>query len=118
MKWQPTPVFLPGKSHGQRSLVGYSPWGGKELDTTEQHYELLKPLNKFELGGHTPNALTFESTPVSFGAQVNLHLKSSESETLDLRIKSVPDSGRGGTLQGAFTSQRDPHLGAPCLTVP
>jgi len=28
-KWQLTPVFLPGKSHGQRSLVGYSPWGGK-----------------------------------------------------------------------------------------
>ena len=28
-KWQPTPVFLPGKSHGQRSLVGYSPWGGR-----------------------------------------------------------------------------------------
>ena len=26
-KWQPTPVFLPGQSHGQRSLVGYSPWG-------------------------------------------------------------------------------------------
>ena len=34
-KWQPTPVFLPGKSHGQRSLVSYSPWGHKELDTTE-----------------------------------------------------------------------------------
>ena len=34
-KWQPTPVFLPGKSHGQRSLVGYSLWGHKELDTTE-----------------------------------------------------------------------------------
>ena len=34
-KWQFTPVFLPGKSHGQRSLVGYSPWGHKELDTTE-----------------------------------------------------------------------------------
>ena len=33
--WQPTPVFLPGESHGQRSLVGYSPWGHKELDTTE-----------------------------------------------------------------------------------
>ena len=29
-KWQPTPVFLPGKSHGQRSLVGYSPWGRKK----------------------------------------------------------------------------------------
>ena len=35
-KWQPTPVLLPGKSHGWRSLVRYSPWGHKELDTTEQ----------------------------------------------------------------------------------
>ena len=35
-KWQPTPVFLPGKPHGQRSLVGYSPQGSKESDTTEQ----------------------------------------------------------------------------------
>ena len=33
---QPTPVFLPGKSHGLRSLAGYSPWGRKESDTTEQ----------------------------------------------------------------------------------
>ena len=33
--WQPTPVSLPGESHGQRSLTGYSPWGHKELDTTE-----------------------------------------------------------------------------------
>ena len=36
-KGQPTPVFLPGESHGQRSLVGYSPWGPKESDMTEQH---------------------------------------------------------------------------------
>ena len=33
--WQPTPVFLPGESHGQRSLVDYSPWGRRESDTTE-----------------------------------------------------------------------------------
>ena len=33
--WQPTPVFLPGESHGQRSLEGYSQWGHKESDTTE-----------------------------------------------------------------------------------
>ena len=31
----PTPVFLPGESHRQRSLEGYSPWGHKELDTTQ-----------------------------------------------------------------------------------
>ena len=35
-KWQPTPVLLPGKSHEQRSLVGYSPWGCKESDMTER----------------------------------------------------------------------------------
>ena len=42
-QWQPTPVLLPGKSHGWRSLVGYSPWGRKESDMTEQlhfHFSL------------------------------------------------------------------------------
>ena len=33
--WQPTPVFLPGESHGQRSLAGYSPYDHKELDMSE-----------------------------------------------------------------------------------
>ena len=33
-EWQPAPVFLPGESHGQRSLAGYSPWGCREWDTT------------------------------------------------------------------------------------
>ena len=45
-KWQPTPVLLPGKSHGQRSLVGYSPQGCKESDSTEQfhfHFPELQP---------------------------------------------------------------------------
>ena len=35
-KWQPTPAFLPGESHGQRSLAGYSPCGHKESDMTER----------------------------------------------------------------------------------
>ena len=35
-EWLPTPVFLPGEFHGQRSLAVYSPWGRKESDTTEQ----------------------------------------------------------------------------------
>ena len=42
-QWHPTPVLLPGKSHGWRSLVGCSPWGLKELDTTERlhfHFSL------------------------------------------------------------------------------
>ena len=41
-KWQPTPVLLPGKSHGWKSVVGYSPWGHKESDTTERlHFHFL-----------------------------------------------------------------------------
>ena len=35
-EWHPIPIFFPGKFHGQRSLAGYSPWGRKELDTTER----------------------------------------------------------------------------------
>ena len=42
LKWQPSPVLLPGKSHGQRSLVGNSPWGRKELDMTERLYFQLR----------------------------------------------------------------------------
>ena len=52
-KWHPTPVFLPGKSHGRRSLVGYCSWGCKESDMTERLHcftnseiEILKCLNE------------------------------------------------------------------------
>ena len=41
-QWHPTPVLLPGKSHGRRSLVGCSPWGHEESDTTERlHFQFL-----------------------------------------------------------------------------
>ena len=48
-QWHPTPVFLPGKSRGWRSLAGYSPQGHKESDTTDRlhfHFHLLKLLQK------------------------------------------------------------------------
>ena len=48
-KWQPTPVFLPGEFHGPRSLIGYSPWGRKESDTTEQlnfHFTKIKRISR------------------------------------------------------------------------
>ena len=42
-QWHPTPVLLPGKSHGRRSMVGYSPWGREESDTTERlHFHALE----------------------------------------------------------------------------
>ena len=53
-RWHPTPVLLPGKSHGWRSLVGCSPWGHEESDTTEQlhltfHFHALEK----EMGTHS-----------------------------------------------------------------
>ena len=42
-EWQPIPVFLPGEFHGQRSLAGYSPWGCKESDMTEQLSTARRP---------------------------------------------------------------------------
>ena len=47
-QWHPTPVLLPGKSHGRRSLVGCSPWGRKESDTTERlHFHFSLSLFTF-----------------------------------------------------------------------
>ena len=64
-EWQPAPVFLPGESHGQRSMVGYSPWGRKESDLTEMtehaHMHLyyqqssLQPRIAFMSGEQTEN---------------------------------------------------------------
>ena len=50
-KWQPPPVFLPGKSHRQRSLAGCSPWGLKELETTE--WLSTHMLDRFTRVGYT-----------------------------------------------------------------
>ena len=49
-KWQHTPILLPAESHGGRTLVGYSPWGRKESDTTERlhfhfHFHFFAPLS-------------------------------------------------------------------------
>ena len=53
-KRQPTRVSLPGKSHGQKSLVGYSPWGHKELDMTEQlsTAHILSKIFSVKFGRH------------------------------------------------------------------
>ena len=51
--WQPTPVFLPGESRGQRSLAGCSPWGCKESDTTEHACICYNQFNII-YGNHKP----------------------------------------------------------------
>ena len=52
-KWQPTPVFLPGEFHGQRNLEGYSSWGARKSDTTEQ-LSTHKHTHILYIGNGTP----------------------------------------------------------------
>ena len=79
-KWQPTPVFLPGTSHGQRSLTGYRPWGRKELDTTE-HTHMSLVLQK---SSKTVICVALEAKPGSCpkAALLFLHCSSLVSASL------------------------------------
>ena len=53
-QWQPTPVLLPGKSHGWRSLLGYSPWGQEESDLTERlHFHFHFHALEKEMATHS-----------------------------------------------------------------
>ena len=79
-KWQPSPLFLPGEPHEQRSLAGYSAWGHTELDTTEW------------LNLHAAQ-MTLEPG-VSLGALLSLPVPSSPNPTL----QKAEDSG--GNLRG------------------
>ena len=67
-KWQPTPVFLPGKSHGQRSLIGYSPWGrkrvGHDLATKQQQRTTRAILCTEHIWEKIPNQCNKKSFPV------------------------------------------------------
>ena len=60
-KWQHTPVFLPGKFHGERSLAGCSQWGHKESDTTEQLGTHTWPSNTTDLSLSSPLPFIFSS---------------------------------------------------------
>ena len=66
-QWQPTPVLLPGKSHGRRSLVGCSPWGRKESDATEQfHFHFSRSC--IEEGNVNPRQCSCLEIPGDGGA--------------------------------------------------
>ena len=92
-KWQPSPVLLPGKSHGWRSMVGYSPWSCKELDTTEQ-------LNTYT------HSLTLWSSHY-----VGLSLSAPEQSVWD----TPPESGAGRV--GCFSWADIPSLWASVQAV-
>ena len=79
-KWQPTPVFLPGESHGWRSLVAYSPWSHKDSDTTERlHF----------IWGTRGSLVFFSSVKFGFGNGISLILCSFALKAIRLQNRHL-----------------------------
>ena len=77
-KWQSTPVFLPGKSQGQRTLASYSPWDGKELDMAE-HVQALHICILVLL-----SILSVSSTRIEYHkAEISIHFLQFDTEPLE-----------------------------------
>ena len=97
-QWQPTPALLSGKSHGQRSLVGCSPWGPEESDTTERlHFQFS--LSCTGEGNGSPLQYSCLENPRDVGAWWAAALGVAQSRT---RLQWLSSSS---SLQNAFKSQ-------------
>jgi len=105
-KWQPTPVFLPGEFHGQRSLVGYSPWGHKRVG----HNLAIKQQHP---GVHSPYLC-----PEIWSKQITLFLKQGGRGRKENGIgTSLPNNVCSGK-QANMSLILDPLLFFPLLTNP
>ena len=89
-QWQPTPVLLPGKSHGQRSLVGFSPWGREESDMTEPLHFYFS-LSCIREGNDNPLQCSCLENPRDGGAWWSAVYGVAQSQT---RLKRLSSSSR------------------------
>ena len=100
-QWHPTPVLLPGKSHGWRSLVGCSPWGRKELDTTEQlHFHFS--LSRIGEANGSPLQWSCMENPRDGGAWWAAVYGVAQSRTRLKRLSSSSSSSISGVTQNTF----------------
>ena len=90
-QWHPTPVLLPGKCHGRRCLVGYSPWGREELDVTEQLYFHFS-LSRTGEGNGNPLHFSCLENPRDRGAWWAAIYGVAQSQTLLKRLSSSNSS--------------------------
>ena len=92
-KWQPTPVFLPGESQGQRSLVGFRLWGRTESDTTERlHFHFS--LSCIEEGNGNPLKCSCLQNPMHGGAWWAAFSGVAQSQTRLKRLSSSSSKGQ------------------------
>ena len=103
-QWDPTPVLLPGKSHGRRSLVGYSPWGREELDVTERlHFHFS--LSCIGEGNGNPFQCSCLENPRDGGAWWAAIYGVAQSWTQLKRLSSSSNPCPVSYLEGNFTSR-------------
>ena len=96
-QWHPTPVLLPGKSHGRRSLIGYSPWGCEESDTTERrHFHF--PLSCIREGNGNPVQCSCLEDPRDEGAWWAVIYEAAQSWTRLKRFSSSSSSNKQWTM--------------------
>ena len=108
-KWHPTPVLLPGKSHGWRSLVGCSPWGCKELDTTERlHFHFS--LSCIGEGNGNPLQCSCLENPRDRGAWWAAVYGVAQSQ---IRLKRLSSSSRVSLHKRMSKIDKVPALGEP-----
>ena len=97
-QWHPTPVLLPGKSHGQRSLVGCRPWGREESHTTERlHFHFS--LSCIGEGNGNPLQCSCLENPRDRGAWLAAVHKVSKSQTQLKGPSTYTGEGNGNPLQ-------------------
>ena len=98
-KWQSTPVPLPGKSHGQRSLIGYSPWGHKELDMTKQlHFHLSSSVHRDSPGKTTGVSCHALLQGIIPNPAVELRSPALQEDSLLFKPPGKPKNTRAGSL--------------------
>ena len=111
--WQPTPVFLPGESNGQRRLAGCSPWGCKESDTTEQ---LTLSLSATSYKAWLPIIVNTESRftrPLSQASHVSLISEKMQAPTSQVKERESSISVRFQCKKSSWSSARGRGLGGP-----
>ena len=113
-QWHPTPVLLPGTSHGQRSLVGCSPWGRKESDTTERLHFGFSLSCTGEGNGHPLQCSCLEN-PRDGGAWWAAIYGVAPSRT---QLKQLSSSGRSqkSKTKAAFLLETSEKAPFPCFS--
>ena len=108
-QWQPTPVLLPGESHGQKSLVGCSPWGCEESDTTERlHFHFS--LSCIGEGNGNPLQCSCQENPRDGGAWWAAIYGVAQSRTRLTRLSSSSSSS-----SKSLRDKNDVLPSSPCV---